>query len=162
MKKQILTLSIISSVLNLNTALAGETGIQKENGAIKGTVQTVFPWGTRGGGRLWFPELENHELQGRIIHVVKALIDASQLRAEGTALEKALDRLKVQILVLDSLYPEHAESVKKKIMDELLRTGVVIRDDDSFSLNDSIMHELEERGIVADVYAKRGVICFGV
>ncbi|MBI2519941.1 MAG: hypothetical protein HYV97_05980 [Bdellovibrio sp.] len=160
MKKQILTLSIISSVLNLNAALAGEQGIQKQSGAIK--VQADFSWGAGDGERLWFPELENYELQDRIIHVVKALIDASQLHADGMVLEKALNRLKMQVLVLDSLYPEHAASVKRKIVDELLRAGVIVKDDNSFTLSDSIVHELEERGIVTDIYAKRGGICIEV
>ena len=157
MKKQILTLSIISSVLNLNPALAHERGIYKQSGGTN--VQGDFTGGADGGEGLWFPELENRELQGRIIHVVKGLIGASQFHADGTLLEKALNRLKMQILVLDSLYPEHAASVKRKIMNELLRADVVVKDDDSFSLNDSIVRKLEERGIVADVYAKGGTIC---
>lgn len=159
MKKQIMTLSILSTVLNLNTSLAHERGIYKQSGPSN--VHGDFR-GVDGGGGFLFPELENRELQWRIIHVVKAVISASQFHADGTVLEKALNRLKMQILVLDSLYPEHAASVKRKIMGELLRTGVVVKDDDSLSLNDSIVRELEERGIVTDVYAKGGVICIGV
>ena len=87
MKKQILTLSILSSVLNLNTSLAHERGIYKQSSGTN--VHDDFRGGTDGGGGFWFPELENSELQWRIIHVVKAVISASQFHDDGTILEKA-------------------------------------------------------------------------
>ncbi len=161
MRKQILTFSIVSSVLNLNCALAHDLAIQSKDYRINAWAQN------REAAISGFQILElknkvfGKQVGDAVANLILAVVSlAVEHEANGDMLEAALDDLKIKIGDMDSLYPEQSTSVKAKILSELLRTEVVVMDDDAIpGLNESIIRELEGRQIIVDLYAHGGVIC---
>ena len=171
MKKKILTLSILSSALNINYAHANEL--------IKATpdckVNVLGDKSLLTLNCLQIIELSDKDLRGQIEKSVANLVTASQIKPldkedgkKGEELEKALLTLKDHVSMVDKNSPEISYKVKSKILGELLRTGIVEIDKEELErsdnvqldLNDSIVRELERRGNIRDVVSRGGTICF--
>ncbi|PIQ68571.1 MAG: hypothetical protein COV91_03520 [Candidatus Taylorbacteria bacterium CG11_big_fil_rev_8_21_14_0_20_46_11] len=171
MKKQILTLTILSSALNINYAHANE--LVRATPDCKINVLGVSSFLSLSC--LQITELSDKELRGQIEKAVSDLITASQIKPsdkedekKGKELEKTLLKLKDQVSLIDKNHPEISYKVKSKILGELLRTGIVEINKEELErsanveldLSDSIVRELERRGNIRDVVSRGGTICF--
>ena len=170
MKKRILTLSILSSVLNLNQTLAHDIAMVKYDS----TINVMEKSNLFAMGHFQVKELTDNALRVGVENAVFNLVIASRLKSnendygeKADKLETALANLEEQISILDHQQPESSIEIKSKILGELLRTGVVVTDKEEversermfFDFNSSIVKELEDRHIVLNKYAKGGIIC---
>lgn len=171
MKKKILTLSILSSALNINYAHANDL----VRAAPDCKISVLGEKALLSLNCLQITELSNKGVREEIEKAVANLVTASQMKPldkedgkKGEELEKALLTLKDHVSMVDKNNPEISYKVKSKILGELLRTGVVEIDKEEMErsdnvqldLNDSIVRELERRGNIHDVVSRGGTICF--
>ena len=170
MKKPILTLAVLSSALNLNQTLASElthSFFGKENRmSVTASTDVV--------GEALLAEIPNSIFRREIELAVRHLVfvggtsgSSFHKEEEGDALAESLLSLKDKVAELEYRHPELASSVKAKILAEMLRTGVVVIDEEESSrlnrvqvaLNGSILEKLEERQDVLNAVAGNGTIC---
>lgn len=171
MRKKIVTLSILSSALNVNYVQANEL----LNAVPDCKVNVLGEKSLLTMNCLRITELSDKELREQIETAVSSLVIASQIKPtdkedekKGKELEKALLGLKERVSLIDKDHPEIAHKVKSKILGELLRTGIVEIDKEELELsrnveldlNNSIIRELERRGNIRDVVSRGGTICF--
>ena len=170
MKKQILTLSILSSALNINHVMADDILKMKpdcEVNIVNGRSLLALSC-------LQISELSDKELRNQLEKAVADLVSVSFFSSpekEGEEkvdkLEKALKELKTKVELVENKQPEVSITVKSKILGEFLRTGLVVidqketldRDRVQLDFNQSIIRELERRQEILDIYSKGGTIC---
>ncbi len=166
MKKPLLTLAVLSTVLNLNPAMAKEI-----SHLSIGQIESSHAIADLDG--IFLFEIQDRALRKQIEKDLNHLVSLSKFvesdaKSDNAAeLEEAILSLKGKITILEEQRPEIANQVKSKVLAEMLRTGVVVVDQDETSrfnrvqltLNDSIVAQLESRAEIIGRVAGEGVVC---
>jgi len=170
MKNPLITLTLLSSALNISPVLAQEVIHQFSTGNNNqaSIERTLF------NHSLILTEIQDEELKREILTILANLISLSQTvksddkTDKSEELESAVIGLRNQVLVLDSSEPNISSQVKSKLLGEMLRSGVVVIDEEEtlsqsrvqVILNSSIVTQLENRpGFIDSVAASNGTVC---
>ncbi len=161
MKKRALTISIISGVLNCPPSFAHDVVCNNQGNEKAVSMNSNYLQGSFKVQNLEDQLLAN-ELAAAVSQVnLVANRSSSFVEKSGDNLESALENLKIKVADLDNQYPEHSLDVKGEILAELLKKQVLKVDEDfGIGLNDNILEALQDRGIVEEIYAAKGTICF--
>jgi hypothetical protein len=162
MKKSILTLTVLSTALNINPAMA--TDLVQPN--IQG-YESVYMNMIR---ILEIPDsILREEIEWALNHLVLVnnKIKFSENLCDIDDLEVTVLALKKSMLVLEEQYPAISYQVKLKVISEMLRRGVFIIDGEEtdhfevgeIAFNESIVSRLKEQSDFSDVPAGDGSIC---
>ncbi len=166
MKNPFITLTILSSALNMAPALASEI-IQNQRVDSHFSVESIYI------SSIQFTEIPDNILRKEIEKSLSRLISMSKNLESFTKsynaeeLEDAVLSMKEKMTTLDEKYPTVANHVKSKVLAEMLKEGVVIIDENEtarfervqISLNSSIVSQLEDRQGVIRSLAGEGTVC---
>jgi len=170
MKNPLITLTLLSSALNISPISAQEVIHQfsTENNSQASIERALF------NHSLVLSEIQDEELKREILTTLANLISLSQTvksddkTDESEELEGAVIGLRNKVFVLDSSEPSISSQVKSKLLGEMLRSGVVVIDEEEtlsqsrvqVVLNSSIVTQLENRpGFIDSVAASNGTVC---
>ncbi len=166
MKKPILTLTILSSALNMSPSMATEI-IQNQR------VENIHSLDAIYVSSVQLTEIPDIVLRKEIEKALNRLVSMSK-NIESFAksynveeVEDAVLSMKEKMTLLDEQYPTLANHVKSKVLGEMLKEGVVIIDENEttrfervqISLNRSIVSQLEDRQGVIRTLAGEGTVC---
>lgn len=170
MKKPLITLTVLSSVLNITPVSAQEVIQQFANESNGGfaTERALF------NHSLVLSEIQDEELRREVLAKLDSLISLSQSVKSDSKIDKseeldnAIAGLKNKILILENRESNVSSQVKSKLLGEMLRSGVVVVDEEEtlnqsrvqVVLNSSIVAQLESRpGLIDSVAASSGTVC---
>jgi len=170
MKNPLITLTLLSSALNISPISAQEVIHQfsTENNSQASIERALF------NHSLVLSEIQDEELKREILTTLANLISLSQTvksddkTDESEELEGAVIGLRNKVFVLHSSEPSISSQVKSKLLGEMLRSGVVVIDEEEtlsqsrvqVVLNSSIVTQLENRpGFIDSVAASNGTVC---
>jgi len=170
MKNPLITLTLLSSALNISPISAQEVIHQfsTENNSQASIERALF------NHSLVLSEIQDEELKREILTTLANLISLSQTvksddkTDKSEELEGAVIGLRNKVFVLDSSEPSISSQVKSKLLGEMLRSGVVVIDEEEtlsqsrvqVILNSSIVTQLENRpGFIDSVAASNGTVC---
>lgn len=170
MKKPLITLTVLSSVLNMTPISAQELIHQFENEDSGRVVrERVF-----FNHSLVLSEIQDEELRREILAKLDILVLLSQAVKSDNKIDKseeldnAIVGLKDKVLILEASESSVSSQVKSKLLGEMLRSGVVVVDEletlnqsrVQVVLNSSIVAQLENRpGLIDSIAASSGTVC---
>lgn len=165
-----MTLTLLSTALNINPLSAQEV-IHQFSGENDNHIATERALFTHS---LVLSEIQDEGLRREILAKLEKLVSLShavktnELADKSEELENAVIGMKERVLDLEFREPTISSQVKSKLLSEMLRSGVVVIDEEEtlnqsriqVVLNDSIISQLENRpGLVNSVSAAGGTVC---
>lgn len=166
MKKSILTLTVLSTALNINSTMATDL-VQSNDGVDLQGYESVYMNMIR---ILEIPDsVLRDEIEWALNHLVfiNNKIKLSEKLYGIDDLGVTISALKESVVVLEEKYPVISFKIKLKIIQELLKRGVFVIDGEErasfevgqIAFNKSIVSRLEEQSDFSDVPAGDGSIC---